>query len=104
MYDPTENLYDVIARAFPLEMFPWDDYFARMAETVFLSGRAETPAAKSYFVRKAPFNGAYTLLGGITATLRVLNEIRFDCEGFAEGMRDMGYCDAFIEYLKEKKD
>ena len=99
MHIPTRDLYDGIAHAFPLELTPWDDYFARMAEADFLLGRHETEAAKSYFVRKAPFGGAYTLLGGITAALRTMHEIRFDTPEFAHAMRGMGYDDTFIEHL-----
>lgn len=100
----TKDLYDGIARAFPLELFPWDDYFARMAETDFLAGRADQLAVKSYFVRKAPFGGSHILLGGITAALRTVNELRFDVEGeFDWGMQDMGYQQTFIDFLKSRR-
>lgn len=101
MTKPTKDLYDGIKAAFPLELFPWDDYFARMAETDFLAGRAEKLAVKSYFVRTAPFGGSFTLLGGITAALRIFNELRFDSQEFMDGMLDMGYQPEFIDYLKE---
>ena len=78
---PTNDLYTGIRSAFPQELFPWDDYFVRMAETDFLAGRADQPAVKSYFVRKAPFGGSHILLGGITAALRTMSELRFDVEG-----------------------
>ncbi len=101
---PTTDLYDGIRDAFPLELFPWDDYFARMAETDFLAGRADQPAVKSYFVRKAPFGGSHILLGGITAALRTMNELRFDVEGqFDWGMQDMGYRQEFIDFLKARR-
>lgn len=99
MQEPTRDLYDGIALAFPLEVTPWDDYFARMAEADFLLGRHETLAAKSYFVRKAPFNGSFTLLGGITAALRVISEIRFDTPEFARAMERKHYRPEFIAYL-----
>jgi len=100
----TTDLYDGIKNAFPLEQFPWDDYFARMAETDFLAGRADQLAVKSYFVRKAPFGGSHILLGGITSALRTMRELRFDVEGeFDHGMQDMGYRKDFIAFLKARK-
>lgn len=102
MSRPTRDLYEGIARAFPLELTPWDDYFLRMAEADFKLGRGEVTGVKSYFVRQAPFNGAYTLLGGITAALRTFQEIRFDTPEFADALRGMEYSDAFIAYLSER--
>ncbi len=100
---PTADLYDGIKRAFPQELFPWDDYFLRMAETDFLAGRADTPAVKSYFVRRAPFGGSYMLLGGITAALRLINELRFNTPEFADGLRRMNYTQKFIDHMTKRK-
>lgn len=103
MTTPTNDLYEGISKAFPLELFPWDDYFARMAETDFLAGRADQPAVKSYFVRKAPFGGSFTLLGGITAALRTMNELEFNAAGeFDFGMREMGYRREFVDFLRSR--
>lgn len=100
---PTNDLYEGISRAFPLEMFPWDDYFARMAEADFLAGRADVPAVKSYFVRKPPFGGSYTLLGGITAALRTIKELDFNESGeFDYGMIDMNFKRGFVDFLKAR--
>ncbi len=100
-YMPTSDLLDGIRRAFALQLFPWDDYFARMAETDFLAGKAEVPAAKSYFVRRAPFGGSYTLLGGITAALRLIKDLPLDDSEFSEGMLYRGYRPSFVDYLKK---
>src|SRR3990167_6744204 len=99
VYAPTSDLYDGIHRAFPLELFPWDDYFPRMAENDFLNGRAEVPAVKSYFVRRAPFGGSYILLAGITAALRMIKELPLDDPEFSAGMLAQGYRKEFVDYL-----
>jgi nicotinate phosphoribosyltransferase len=103
MYAPTNDLYDGIAKAFPLQLFPWDEYFERMAEADFLLGRFDMPAAKSYFVRNAPFDGSHIVLGGITSFLRQLNELRFDDPDFVAGMLDRGLDPTFVEFLKNRK-
>lgn len=66
MYNPQDNLLEGIRMAFPLQLFPWDEYFARMAEVDFFSRQEETLGVKSYFIRKSPFEGSFALLGGIT--------------------------------------
>ena len=101
MYNPTKNLMDGVRRAFVLQLFPWDDYFPRMGETEVLAGRGKVMAAKSFFIREAPFGGACAVLGGITDCLRTMQELNFRDPYFIQGMRDMGYCETFIEYLKE---
>lgn len=98
----TKNLLEGIRNAFPLELFPWDDYFLRMAEADWKLGRAHVVATKSYFIRKAPFQGAYALLGGITAALRQIHDLRFSVAEFLE-LADMGYDPLFIEELVRRE-
>jgi nicotinate phosphoribosyltransferase len=99
MYDPQENLLEGIRRAFPLQLFPWDDYFPRMAETDWFAGRGDTLAVKSYFIRKSPFEGSFALLGGITACLRGVADLSFEDDDFFKGMLDMGYRGDFVGWL-----
>lgn len=102
MFRPTTNLMGGITNAFPDKLFPWDDYFMRMAETDFLCGRASAPAAKSFFIRKAPFGGSYAVLGGITHALSDINNLNFGGEDFKEGALAMGYNKNFINWLSEE--
>lgn len=102
MYKPTTFLLDGLRNAFPKQLFPWDDYFSRMAETDFLSGRAYVPAVKSFFMRKAPFGGSYALLGGMVAALRGISDVYFDDPSFKAGMLDMGYRPEFVEWLASR--
>ena len=102
MFMPTTSLRTGIKNAFPYKLFPWDDYFARMAETDFLCGRANIPAAKSFFMRRAPFGGSYAVLGGITAALCDTDNLNFGSEYFKEGMRAMEYKKDFIDWLAKE--
>lgn len=99
MYHPHKNVLAGIESAFPAQLFPWDDYFARMVETDWLSGRAEIMAVKSFFIRHAPFGGSYALLGGVAELLRGISDVRFNDEDFKRGMHDMGYRHDFVEWL-----
>lgn len=74
-----------------------------MAEVDFLSGRGEEVAVKSFFMRKAPFGNAYALLGGITAALRTISDLRFDQMDFVRGALDMGLSPEFVDFLRERK-
>jgi len=100
-YDPSTNLLEGIRNLFPLEICPWDDYFPRMAQTDWLSGRHNLKSSKTYFIRNAPFGGSYAVLGGLTAFLRTLNDFRFD-EYTSTAMLDMGYRPEFLIFLKKE--
>lgn len=86
---------------FPLELCPWDDYYIRMAQTDFLCGRHHLQASKTFFFRKAPFNGSYAILGGLTAFLRTLHDYLFDGD-VADALEEQGYRKEFINFLVNK--
>ena len=102
MYAPTKNLLDGVRAAFPKQLFPWDEYFPQMAETDWLCGDGDTIAAKSFFIRQAPFGGSYAVLGGITAALAGISDLHFNDPEFKKGMLDMGYIPEFVDWLEEK--
>lgn len=98
LYKPTQNIIEGLRNLFPLELCPWDDYFARMAQTDFFLNRHKKIATKTFFIRKAPFGGSFALVGGINALFRTLIDYRFtDDVGLA--LNDMGYKKEFISYL-----
>lgn len=101
-YSPTNNLLDAIRILTPLEVCPWDDYFPRMAQTDWLSGRHNLRGSKTYFIRKAPFKGSYAVMGGLTAFIRTLHDFRYDST-VCEALLDMGYRKDFVEYLQGVK-
>jgi nicotinate phosphoribosyltransferase len=94
-----KDLYTAIQKLFPLPVCPWDDYFMAMAQTDYLAGRAGAQAAKSFFIRKAPFGGSYALLGGLVEFIRILNEHRFNDECLAI-LEEQGYRKDFRDYLR----
>jgi len=97
-YEPTNNLLCGIRHHFPLEVCPWDDYFPRMAQTDFFLGRHKKKASKTYFIRKAPFNGSFAILGGLTAALRTLADFTFD-DVVCAVLKDQGYKNEFLNFL-----
>lgn len=99
---PKANLLEGIKSAFPAQMFPWDDYFLRMAETDWRCGQADAVAVKSFFIRRAPFGGAFALAGGITEAIRGLDELRFTGSEFKNGIEEMGYDKSFIAWLAKR--
>lgn len=101
LYNPSDCLLSGIQSLFPLEICPWDDYFPRMAQTDWLSRRHNLLGSKTYFIRRAPFNGSYAVLGGLTAFLRTLNEFRFN-QDVSTALLDMGYQKKFVKYLAEQ--
>lgn len=103
MFNPQKKLLDGIRLAFPLQMFPWDQYFPEMAEADYLDGDGETIAVKSFFVRKMPFGGSYALLGGITEALRTICDLDFSDPDFQRGLADSGIGEDFIDNLTKKK-
>jgi len=88
--------------ALPNQLFPWDDYFPRMAEADWLAGRSDIMSAKTFFIRQAPFGGSYAVLGGIIDALRQIDKLRFYADGFIDGMLDMGYRPDFIDWLVKR--
>lgn len=89
------------AMAHPL-VCPWDDYYARMAQTDFLEGRHMWRCSKTYFIRESPFEGSYAILGGVTEFLRQVHDYRFTDETIGV-MRSTGYQPKFLKHLLERK-
>jgi nicotinate phosphoribosyltransferase len=101
-YAPSKNLLEGLRLLTPLEVCPWDDYFPRMAQTDWLAGRHNLKGSKTYFIRKAPFNGSYAVMGGLTAFIRALHDFKFD-HIVGDALLDMGYRKDFVEYLIKDK-
>src|SRR3989338_6055967 len=93
------NILEGIRGLFRLELFPWDEYFATMAEADWKLGRRNTWAAKSFFMRKAPFGGSFALLGGLTAALRTIADLDFSQPEFIQGMLELGHDKRFVNWL-----
>jgi nicotinate phosphoribosyltransferase len=98
-YKPTNNIVEALETLFPLEICPWDDYYARMAQSDFFLNRHQLQASKTFFIRKAPFKGSFAILGGLTSFLRTISQFTFN-KITCEAMKDQGYSETFIAYLQ----
>lgn len=97
-YLPKKVFYEGIKDIYQIELCPWDDYFARMAQTDFFSKRHTLQGTKTFFVRKNPFNGYNTVMGGLTAFLYLLENYNFS-EEVGKALIDLGYKKEFVDYL-----
>lgn len=99
LFQPTKIFYEGIQHFYPIETCPWDDYFPRMAQTDYFSKRHNLQSTKTFFIRKNPFRGSYTVMGGLTIFLYLLDKYTFN-ETVAKALLDMGYNKEFVDYLK----
>lgn len=95
-------LYEGLQAMARTSLAPWDDYYARMAQSDFFLSRDKLKASKTSFIRKAPFEGSFAIMGGITEFRRMLDEYRFSPE-VGEILHGQGYREDFIRHLIEKK-
>jgi nicotinate phosphoribosyltransferase len=102
-YAPSTDLLQGIRSLFPIEICPWDDYFPRMAQTDWLEGKDQLKGSKTFFIRKAPFNGSYAVMGGLTSFIRTIHDFRFD-EIVSTAMLDMGYKRQFVDFLSKVQE
>jgi nicotinate phosphoribosyltransferase len=97
-----KNLYQGLSAMARKSLCPWDDYYPRMAQSDFFLQRHNLTASKTYFIRKAPFEGSYAILGGITEFQRLLAEYKFSID-VGDILHGQGYREDFIKYLIERK-
>lgn len=80
-----------------------DFYELTMAQTYFNEGKQEQEVYFDIFFRKNPFNGGYTVGGGLDETINYINNFKFDEEDI-EYLRSLGkFNEEFLEYLKNLK-
>ncbi|HAL55194.1 MAG TPA: nicotinate phosphoribosyltransferase [Bacteroidetes bacterium] len=79
-----------------------DYYQLTMAQGYFLTGRAGTPSCFEYFFRENPFKGGYTIFAGMSDVLELIEEFRFGDDDLRY-LRDQGFKNPFLEYLKAFK-
>jgi len=98
-FKPNKVFYKGIQHFYPIETCPWDDYFPRMAQTDYFSQRHTQQSTKTFFIRKNPFKGSYTVMGGLTIFLNLIDKYTFNFE-VGKALLDMGYNPKFVDYLK----
>jgi len=97
-----KSLYQGLCAMARKSLCPWDDYYPRMAQSDFLLNRNNLTASKTYFIRKAPFEGSYAIMGGITEFHRMLAEYRFSLD-VGDILHGQGYREDFIKHLLVKR-
>ena len=78
-------------------------YELTMAQTYFDQGKQNEIAYFDIFFRTNPFNGGYTMTGGLGDTINYLQNFRFE-ESDIEFLRNTKcFSEKFLEYLKDLK-
>lgn len=79
-----------------------DYYELTMAQTYFKQGKEDSVAYFDLFFRKNPFEGGYTLSGGLDETIEYIKNLHFDDDQI-EYLRTKGFDEDFLEYLRNFK-
>lgn len=78
-----------------------DFYELTMAQTYFDQGKKEEIAYFDIFFRTNPFQGGYTLTGGLKETIEYLQNLKFDQDDI-DYLRSTGsFSEEFLNYLKD---
>ncbi len=77
-----------------------DFYELTMAQSYFDQGKQDEKVYFDIFFRKNPFNGGYTMTGGLEETIEYLQNFKFE-EDDIEFLRSTGtFSEDFLDYLK----
>lgn len=80
-----------------------DFYELTMAQTYFDQGKKDEKAYFDIFFRSNPFNGGYTMTGGLDKTIEYLENFKFE-DSDIEFLRSTGnFSEDFLNYLKDLK-
>jgi nicotinate phosphoribosyltransferase len=80
-----------------------DFYELTMAQTYFNEGKKDEEVYFDIFFRKNPFEGGYTLSGGLDETINYINNFKFS-DSDIEYLRSLGnFNEEFLNYLKDLK-
>lgn len=80
-----------------------DFYELTMAQTYFNEGKKDEIVYFDIFFRKNPFNGGYTISGGLDETINYINNFHFEKEEI-EYLRSLGnFSEEFLNYLSNLK-
>lgn len=80
-----------------------DFYELTMAQTYFDQGKKDEIAYFDLFFRTNPFNGGYTMTGGLDETIEYIQNFKFE-EKDIEFLRKTGsFSEEFLNYLKDLK-
>lgn len=80
-----------------------DFYELTMAQTYFNEGKRNEQVYFDVFFRKNPFNGGYTMSGGLEETINYIKNFKFDKEEIAYLRSLVKFNDDFLDYLSTLK-
>ena len=80
-----------------------DFYELTMAQTYFNEGRKDEEVYFDIFFRENPFNGGYTISGGLDETINYIKNFKFGEEEIAYLKSLNTFTDEFLDYLKDLK-
>ena len=76
-----------------------DNYEFKMAQTYFNKGLKDTKVYFDIFFRKNPFEGGYTIFGGLDDIIGYINNFKFEKEDIEYLRSKKCYSEEFLEYL-----
>ena len=77
-----------------------DEYEFRMAQTFFSSGHQNTVAYFDLFFRKNPFEGGYTIFGGLEGIIDYIKNFKINEDDIEYLRSTHNFTEEFLEYLK----
>ena len=80
-----------------------DFYELTMAQTYFNAGKKDEIAYFDIFFRKNPFNGGYTISGGLDETIDYINNFHYSEEDISYLKTLDTFSDDFLDYLSNLK-
>lgn len=103
-----QMLLDILRDSTPEKLW-LDKYHLTMAQTSFLAGNAMKQSVSEMFVRKNPFDGAYTVVAGLGPVLEWLADYGYSDENIAWLAADKNadgtptFTPEFLEWLRTQK-
>ena len=80
-----------------------DDYELKMGQTYFNAGVKDTEVVFDVFFRRNPFNGGYTISGGLDNIIDYINNFHFDKEDIEYLRSTNNYSEEYLDYLSNLK-
>ena len=80
-----------------------DDYELKMGQTYVDAGVKDTVVVFDVFFRRNPFNGGYTISGGLDNIIDYINNFHFDASDIAYLRSSKNYSEDYLEYLSNLK-
>lgn len=77
-----------------------DEYEFRMAQTFFNSGHSNTVTYFDLFFRKNPFEGGYTIFGGLEEIIKYIQNFKIEEEDIKYLRSTHNFTEEFLEYLR----